>query len=290
MRKLEISSYYPPRARWYSPLLRFSDALRRITWLDRLHLPDSLSWGKFLLALLIPGYAFALRRERLIARAVMAAYAALSVVFMLWLGYAVANFAFGLMLSLHVTSILFLCNPWLARARLFFRLLLAVAMLVVVGGLVYRPIRQQMQDHWLMPLRVREQVVLVQTLSRASAVGRGDWIAYRQEGERYSGVLVQGGLALRPVLGMPGDEVRFATDACLINGSPTPRLPGMPDQGGFQVPENHWFIWPDHVMTQRGHAAPAAADAASLRMSNVDQNQFVGTPFKRWFWRRQILQ
>jgi hypothetical protein len=290
MRRYEFSPYYPPRARWYSPLFRISDTFRRITCLDRIHLPDAMSWGPFLAALLIPGLAFRLRRERLIAYAIMGAYLLLAAVFVIWLGYSVANIAFGLMLSLHATSILFLCNPWMARMRFIFRLLFGVAVLVVLGGLVYAPVRGQIQNHCLMPLRVRQEVVVIQTFCRANLVQRGDWIAYRVEGDRLEGAIVQAGLGLRPVTGLPGDEIAFSPDACLVNGAATPRLQGMPDHGGFVVPENHWFVWPEHDITLRGRAAQATADAALLSMSDVAQEQFVGRPFKRWFWRRQDLQ
>jgi len=290
MRKYELSPYYPPRALWYSPLFRISDAFRRIAWLDRIHLPDAMSWGTFLAALLIPGLAFWLRRERLISQAVVAVYVLLAAVFILWMGHSIANIAFGLMLSLHATSIMFLCGPWLAQVRFLFRLLTGVAVLLVLGGLIYAPIRSQVQNRWLMPLRVRQQVVIVQTFSRAITVGRGDWIAYRIEGDRLNGAIVQAGLGLRPVIALPGDQVVFSPEACWVNGVPTPRLEGMPDRGGLLVPENHWFIWPDRVITLRGHAAQAAADAALLHMSDVDQQQFVGKSFKRWFWRRQNLQ
>jgi hypothetical protein len=62
----------------------------------------------------------------------------------------------------------------------------------------------------------------------------------------------------------------------------------MPIRGESVVPENHWFIWPELAIVQ-GNVAAAPAEAAFLRMSDVDQTQFVGKPFRRWFWRRQLL-
>lgn len=289
MRKFEPSPYYPPRAHWYSPLLRIADGLRRITWLDRIHLPDAVSTGGFVAALLVPGLAFRLRRERVIAQAVMAAYALLAAVFVIWLGYPAGNIAFGLMLSLHASSILFLCSPWLARARFIFRLLFGVAVLVVVGMLFYAPIRRQIENHWLMPLRLHGRVVIVQTFSPAAAVARGDWVAYRMEGLSMPGLFMRDSLGLRPVLGFPGDHIRFTPTACEVNGVSTPRLPQMPGSGESVVPENHWFIWPELAITVRGNAAATTAEAAFLRMSDVDQTQFVGKPLRRWFWRRQLL-
>jgi hypothetical protein len=290
MRKLELSPYYPPRAHWYSPLLRIADGLRRVTWLDRIHLPAEFSPGAFGAALFVPGLAFRLRRERLIGNAVMAGYALLAVVFFIWLGYLVANIAFGLMLSLHATSIMFLCSPWLARARLGFRLLMGVAVLVVVGGLIYAPIRNQLQNRWLMPLRLHDNVVVVQTFSPPQSVKRGDWVAYRIAEERVPGLLLRESLGLRPVIGLPGDQIQFTPTSCLVNGVVTPRLSRMPDRGGLVVKENHWFIWPELVISTQGNGASAAADAAFLRISDVEQIQYLGKPFRRWFGRKQHLQ
>jgi hypothetical protein len=290
MRKLELSPYYPVRARWYSPLFRLAATFRRIVWLDRIHLPEGISSWSFIAALLLPGLAFWVRCERLIGGAVMGVYALLALVFVIWLGYPAANIAFGLMLSLHATSILFLCSPWLAEARLVFRLLIGLGVLVAVGGLLYAPLRVHGLERWLMPLRVNGRVVIVQTFSSAQSVQRGDWIAYRIEGAGGYGWRMQSGFGLRPVLAAAGDRVRFTTNRIEVNGVPHPRQPHMPVEGGFVVPENHWFIWPELAINLQGNGAVATADAAMLGLSNVAQAQFVGKPLHRWLWRRQILQ
>src|SRR5262245_42375038 len=111
-----VSPYYPPRARWYSrSVFRLCEAVKRVPGLDRLHLPDQIAPTTFLAGLLVPGVAFIARKERLIGRAILFGYLLLLLVFIVWLGYPVANLAFGLMLSAHVTSILFLVSPWLAE-------------------------------------------------------------------------------------------------------------------------------------------------------------------------------
>ena len=289
MRKLELLPYYPPRARWYSPLLRIADTFRRITWLDRIHPPASVSSSSFLAALFIPGLAFWVRRERIIGVAILVAYALLGWVFVIWLGFPVANIAFGLMLSLHATSIMFLCSPWLANSTLIFRLLMGAVVLVAVGGLLYAPLRAQVQGRWLMPLRENGQVVIVQTFSHAKSVKRGDWIAYRIEAESGNGLRVQSGLVLRPVTGVAGDYIRFTATSCEVNGVLFPRLPNMPATGEAVVPENHWFIWPDLAINGNGNEAAAVAEAAMLRLATVDQSMYIGKPLQRWFWRRQNL-
>lgn len=290
MRKLEPSPYYPPRARWYGALFRLAAMMRRITWLDRLYLPAEVSLPKFIAALFIPGLAFRFRRERIAGSAILASYLLLALVFVIWLGYPVANLAFGAMLSLHVTSVIYLCNPWLANARLGYRLLMSVAILTVIGGLLYAPLRARVQERWLMPLRIGDNVVVVQTFSSPQSVRRGDWIAYTIEGERGNGLVVRSGLVLQPVLAVAGDRVRFTAKACEVNDVKFPRLGHMPTTGELTVPEKHWFIWPNLAINLHGNAAATMADATLLRLADVEQSQFVGKPFERWFGRRQILQ
>jgi hypothetical protein len=290
MRKLELSPYYPPRARWYCPLLRIADEFRRLTWLDRIHLPAGISFIAFVSALLVPGFALYVHRERVLARLIIAGYALLLAVFILWLGYPIANVAFGLMLSLHATSVIFLINPWLGNARLPFQLLVGMAVLGVLGGLLYAPLRHQLQTCWLLPLRIRDQVVIVQTFSPAPSVRAGDWIAYEIEADRGQGWRLESGYALGPVLAVAGDRVRFTTTTYEINGVYHPHRPHMPVTGELMVPENHWFLWPDLAINVYGNPNPATVEAAMLRIATVSRAQFVGKPFHRWFWRRQMLQ
>lgn len=259
-------------------------------WLDRIHLPCGTSLRAFIAGILIPGYAFQLRRERLVARVVMAAYAMLGLVFLIWIGYPVANYAFGLMLSLHVTSIIYLCSPWLSGVSLPFRLLAGVAVLIVVGGLVYSPMLSQIQNRWLMPMRVNGEVVVVQTFSSAQSVRRGDWVAYSIAAEGQRGMVLRAGFGIRPVMAVSGDRVRFTSGAYEVNGVSHPRSPHMPSSGEIVVPENHWFIWPDLAISYRGNVAPADVDSIMLGIASIRNSQFVGKPLQRWFWRRQKLE
>src|SRR5262245_28830377 len=97
-----VSSYYPPRARWYSPVFNFAHAMRRRLWLDRLPLPAGITLRAFILGLLAPGLAFCVRGEKLIGRVALAVSGVLAVTFVAFLGYPLANLAFGLLLSVHV--------------------------------------------------------------------------------------------------------------------------------------------------------------------------------------------
>ena len=62
---------------------------------------------------------------------------------------------------------------------------------------------------------------------------------------------------------------------------------GLKLTGEVIVPEKNWFIWPEFAISNRGNTAEAAISTAMLRLATVSDTQFVGKPFKRWFWRRQ---
>jgi hypothetical protein len=285
--KESLSSYYPPRARWHSPLLYFGNAVRRRAHLDRIRLPSGISVREFIPSLLLPGMAFYLRGEKLIGQLIFLGYAVLTAIFVIWLGYPVANIAFGLLLSAHVTSLLFLFNPWLAGARFIFRILFGMALLLIVGGCIYSPLRRQLQAHYLMPLRINDQAVVVRRSSSAHLVKRGDRIAYELPGTRVPGVMVRQGFGLGPVLAIAGDQIRFTTNAFLVNHSVLARRPGMPTSGELLVPKNHWFIWPELAIGGNGNAA--GITPAMLELAIVPESAFVGRAFNRWFWRRQTL-
>ena len=282
-----VSPYYPPRARWYSRLLQAGHALRRRLWLDRIHLSDAVTAGNFIGGLLVPGYAFYARGERLIGRAVLLVCVLLAATFFIWLGHPIASVAFGLLLSAHVTSVLFLLGPWLANVRFGFRMAYSLMVVALVGGCLYTPVRNQIQKHFVMPLRIRERVVVVQTGSSSKAVWRGDWIAYALSREGGNESYVRGGLSLGPVLAVAGDRVRFTPGGFEVNGVRHPLLPHMPTSGEMIVAEKHWFVWPDFAM--RGHGNMMNASATMLQLASVPETRFVGKPFKRWFWRRQLL-
>jgi len=283
MNKL-VSPYYPPRARWYSPVSNAAAIVRRRLCLDRIHLPDGISLGAFVVGLLAPGLAFYVRGEILIGRAVLIGCAFLAIFFLIWLGYPLANVTFGLILSAHVSSILFLCRPWLIETRFRVQIAFGLAVLALVGGGVYTPMRNLIQERYLMPLRVHGHVVVVQTFSSPQSVKRGDWIAYSLPNVGLTGIRLVEGLGLRPVLAVAGDRVQFKPGAIEVNGVSQELLPQMPSAGELIVQEKQWFIWPELDISGRGDAA-----SAMFHLATVPETQFIGKPFKRWFWRRQVL-
>jgi hypothetical protein len=291
----EGAAYYPPRARWYSVFFYLGNSLRRRMALDRLTLPRDTKIGEMIAGFFVPGLAVWLRGPRLWGRAALAGSAVLILFFVVWLGYPAANFAFGLLISLHSTGFVYYCNPLLAGEPLHRRLAFTFLTLLAIGLLLYMPARNYCQGHWLTPLRMNGRVIVVQRIFQPRHVQRGDWVAYAlhedEQGEAHNGgaVWVQAGMGLGPVLAVAGDQVSFSTNSFSVNGSSQVRRSHMPVAGGFTVLEKHWFIWPNLDISGHGNVSEASISGTMLTLASVNQTQFFGQPLRRWFWREQIL-
>ena len=288
------SAYYPPRARWYSPLFYFWFPFRRLLHLERIHLPRGYSFGQFILSLLLPGYALIANGRRNLGWAFMGVYFCSALVFAVALGYQVGNVGYGLMISAHASSLIFLEGQWLRNSEFHLRFGLAVVTLLAVWLAIYSPAVGFVQQHWLMPLRVRGRVVIVHRGLSPGRIRRGDRILYllgeEEAGEAHRGggaVWVQGGYGFGPVLALAGDRVEFSTNSYNVNGVAHPLLPYMPGGGQVTVPEKQWFVWPEFDISMRGNVNEANITAMMLQLATVPENHFAGRPFNSWFGRRQ---
>ena len=288
----EPSPYYPPRARWYSPLLSLGSTIRRRIGLDRIHLPAEVTVGGLIGSFFIPGLGVYLRGPRIWGQAAFAGWGFVCVLFIVWFGHTAGHFAFGLLLAIHTIGFMHYCHPLLRQAELRSRLLFTLLALLAISLLIYVPIRRVIQQHWLTPLRVNGHVVVVQTQFSAEAIQRGDWSAYKLEGSGMweEAVRLRSGMGLGPVPAMAGDRVEFSTNNFTVNSVAQPRLPHMPDSGAVTVPGKNWFVWPNFdISGGHGNVGENNISAAMLQMATISQAQFVGKPFKRWLWRRQVL-
>ena len=291
----EASSYYPPRARWYSPFFYLGNALRRRMALDRLMLPREMKIGEMVAGFFVPGVAVWLRGPRLCGHAALAGSVALILVFIVWLGYPAANIAFGLLISLHSTGFVYYCNPLMAGEPFQRRLAFTFLMLLAIGLLLYMPARSFIQGHWVTPLRMNGHVIVVQRSFQPRHIQRGDWVAYTFDennvGNNYhnGAVWLRNGMSLGPVLALAGDQVTFFTNSFLVNDILHTNLPHMPQTGALTVPENHSFIWPNLDISGHGDVGEARISSAILGLAGVDETNFFGKPLHRWFWRKQIL-
>ncbi len=168
--------------------------------------------------------------------------------------------------------------------------------MIAFGLLFYMPLRSLIQNHWLMPLSRNGHVFIVERSASAGSIKSGEWVLYSFP-ERFAGnahgeggaVRVQEGFGFGPVLAMAGDRVSFAPNSYAVNGVERPRLPHMPQSGELVVPEKNWFIWPDFGISGHGNTSEAVISATMLQLATVPEDQFVGKPFKHWFWHKQNL-
>lgn len=292
----EASSFYPPRARWYAAVFRLGDALRRHVYADKLRMPKGTTVPGFVVSFLVPGAGYYLRGPRFWGYVAFASCAALFATYWIWLGYPAANWALGLMMSIHSSSFVYYCSPLVEeesfRSRMMFTLGASLAVMVAL----YWPVKEQLQAHWLSPLRVNGRVIVVSRAPWSGPVHRGDWVAfslYKHDSEEYEHgyVYIHNGTCLGEVLGMAGDTVTFERGRFSVNGVWRPSLEHMPRSGTMVVAENHWFIWPNLVMNGgHGNVSPADIATAVLGLASVSPEQFLGRPFERWFWREQIIK
>jgi len=261
--------------------------------LDRIYLPSSMTWRGLCWCFLVPGYGFYLRGPRVLGKGMMGACALLFLFFIIWFGHALANLAFGLILSIHVSGITYYCDSFLRQWELPRRILFTVLVLFAVGFGFYSPLRNMIQKHWLMPLQVNGQVVVVEKNASAGSVRRGDWVAYQLgEYSRWSRddltINTHSSVGFGPVLAVGGDQVIFSNNVFVVNGIAHPLLPYMPSSGGVMVPENYWFIWPSYSIT--GHGYEGRITETMMSLASVPEQNFVGKPLNHWFWQKQTWQ
>jgi len=283
-------TYYPPRARWYSPLIYSWSWFRRRVMLDRIKLSSGINGSRVLLSLLVPGYAFAAYGQRAIARAVYGSYLLAAAIFVVWLGYFPSSVAFAAMISLHMSGVVYLMGRESSTLDLRRRVVWSMLAFSVMCLGVYYPLQRQLEKRLVMPLRVGNQVVIVSPWGRAGSIKRGDWVAYRIHEAAGDHVYVPTGMGFGRVQAVAGDRVVFTPQSWRVNDRVLPRRTHMPVQETWVVPEKHWFIWPDSTISISGDQQQNEAVSRLLReIAMVSEEQFAGTPLRRWFWRRQIL-
>ena len=73
-----------------------------------------------------------------------------------------------------------------------------------------------------------------------------------------------------------------------MNGILHALLPHMPHSGEITLQEKQWFIWPELGISGYGNTPEDNISAMMMQLAVVAENDFVGKPFKKWLWRRQI--
>lgn len=283
-RELQASPYYPPRARWYSSFWRLWYPVKRRLYLNRLPTIARHDIGQLLLGMVLPGWSLLWSKQPLLGVILGTIYCFSAAVFLIWVGYPISNFALTVMISIHAGSILKVEQS----IGLWKRILHSVLIFLAVAVFVYVPLRNQMERHWLMPLRVNGRVVVIRTGRPIGLVRRGDQIGYRLPSLRLQGLwLREEGCTLGRVMAVGGDEVAFRRDGVLVNGELRPRSSQMPTSGTVSVDQSCWFIWPEMTISGVGNAE--TIQQAMMQLAVVPQSNYVGVLYQRWFWRKQVL-
>jgi hypothetical protein len=299
MRRTDVdnfeSPFYPPRARWWSGLFYPWFWFLRALNLEQIHCPRGFNAGQTLLSLFVPGVSFIALSRRLLGFSVLGIYYLCVPVFVIRLGFPEGNFAYGLMLAAHATSVFYLLSHWLGKIEAVNKLFLAAGSLFIVWMMLYFPIVHFFESHYAVPLRVQDRVVVMHPRVMPDELRRGDHIMFKLEeneiGRAHGGgaVWVRAGIGWGPVLGLPGDQITFSTNKFAVNGVWQANLPHMPANGGLVLPTNVWFVWPEFGISSHGNVTEANISALILQLSTVSATQMTGRPFVTWFGRKQKL-
>jgi hypothetical protein len=137
------------------------------------------------------------------------------------------------------------------------RIIFTLLVLTGIGLGIYLPIQHTIQTHWLMPLRNGNQVIIISVHGDPTPLKLGDWAAFSTDN----------GLLFGPIVGLGGDRVDSMT-----------------------VPENQWLIRVQFARRYYHERFLVSARSENFeQLTVVSREEFVGKPFKRWFWRKQIL-
>lgn len=290
------SPYYPPRARWYSPLrdgwYYLAQRAPNIRGLfDGLDFP--LSLRDSLLSLVLPGFVFRAFGHRRIGDFAMAGCAAGWLIFFAWLGTSAATTSFALLLALHVTSLSFMLAQMQVGRTFLVRILGTFCGLLILTS-VYGYFQTKL-GAVILPLRNGSSAVVVRVCAPGQ-IETGDWIAYRigsatgsfEDVRQRGSVRIANGYGLERVVAGPGDVIQFHRDSYQVNGRNLPSEPNMPLKGEIVLSPKQWFAWPQFGVQNYGVHKTEISNVM-LGYAIISENQFVGKPFKRWFGRRQIL-
>jgi hypothetical protein len=260
------SPYYPPRARWYSPVLGAFDRLHRSLALDRLNLAlgSGVNLAELVAGFLVPGLAFYFRASGIIGKAALVWAGLLVLMFFILLGEGWDTIIFGLLLSVHVSGFVFYCTPLLGSS-VWGRLAFTLGRLAAIRLLVYFPAQSFLETYGVTPLQWNGRVLIVSHIYSTKSIREGEWLAYTISGQGYEGgVYIDSGLDFAQVLAL------------------------MPETGSLVVPQKEWFVWPNLAIRERLNRESGLSEML-MRMALLREDRLIGTPLQRWFWRRQNL-
>ena len=157
------SPYYPPRARWYSPLRNFYQRLCNHASNTRIlleHFQPPIGFRVTLWSLIVPGFVFRAFGYHSFGKIAMSGCGLAALIFFIWLGYPISTIAFASILSLHVSSVAFLLKRLSPSSGLRFRMISTLLAVFVSSIFVYGSLRSKLEQAF-MPLRIEKNVIVV---------------------------------------------------------------------------------------------------------------------------------
>lgn len=261
--------------------------------------PTDLPLGQLLLGFWVPGYSFRLDGTVLPAWLILGGWCLGLFTFLLlmtappmrFLAFQLepAYLAFGLMIALHATSANYLVMRVWQLVEFARRVLAAVLVTAFLIFIVYFPAWGLVQRNLFKPVEAGGTRIVVNPRASAATIQRGDLVLYWIQYSYAGGVIMNQGYELQPVLGLPGDRIRFGGRVFWVNDERHPIRPEMPADGELMVPDKHWFIWPELQTGGHGGDLAAQRQAAYLKLALVAHGNLAGRAYQRWFFWKQTL-
>ncbi|MBX3744692.1 MAG: hypothetical protein KF833_05235 [Verrucomicrobiae bacterium] len=284
------SRFYPPRAPWYAPAREAGHAVLSATRVRRIPTPGQMGAGRLLLGLGVPGYAFVVHGRPAIGWTLTAAFPALLLLGLAFLGGTAGNVILGLAISLHPISVVHLLSPWLRELPIHYRILGALAVVLGLLVFIWLPVQELTHRTLFAPIVTDQGFVVVRPTRNPGAVLRGTWIVHQTTTHAGGGVIVRAGTSIAPALALPGDTITFSASAVRVGTVAHPRQDGMPTEGSWTVPPDHWFVWPRlQVTVNTAGIDDTTIREIALRHALIPHENLRGVAFHRWFHRPQIL-
>ena len=302
------SSYYPPRAGRGRMSAASGVRVERLRnrfahFMRRLPSPPSfgvLSFRDGILSLILPGYAYVAMGRWQIGLLMAGGWVLALLLLLVFLANPTTRaWCLGTLASTHTSGLAMAAlrsrelDPDLPSPTLFHRIALPLALWAIAAAVIYWPFDTLLNETVARVVSVDGRSIVVNPRVDPEDLLRGDIILFRSGGNRYSGevpVLMRDGLYWGVVLGLPGDQVTFSTNSVVAAGRSSPLEAYMPTAGSYPVPRDTWFAWPRMLQLGAARTSPDLITHAFLDQAQITRADFMGRPYRRWFFRRQDVQ